>query len=208
MLTLLAAVVTLACIAASARRLRFALAPTPFDPEMLLRELRGEPEAARARAKQLLDTMRSEPEAEWERELFEASMREGSPEPSASASAERAALVNEQLFELDARLQRWARVPRVCASIAASSGFMLAALALRNDLADPNAFAPEVRSWAVEWAVFSAINTAAIGIVGTTFCIAAQARARKGSRARHEATDRLVERLEALFEGEARRAPS
>ena len=38
----------------------------------------------------------------------------------------RVALVNEQLAELDYLAQRWERVPRVCASISTSFGFLLA----------------------------------------------------------------------------------
>jgi len=181
LLALLAALVTLACIAASARRLVFALTATSFDPEALLKALRGD--AGRASYPRVVAAIAREPEAGWERDLLAA----------LSGEAEvRVAMVNEQLSELDFRLQRWARVPRVCASIATSSAFLLASLALRNALADTSDVID------VNAAVESAINVAALGVTGAAFCIAIQFRARKVAKDRLAATDKLVERLEML----------
>ena len=129
------------------------------------------------------------PAAEWERALLDALRL---------APDERAAFVNEQLTEMDYMTRRWQRVPRVCASVASSSGFLLASLALRNALADPSAFAEETRSAALGSALTAAVNVAAIGMAGAAFCIAAQMRATKAARARLDATDKLVERLESL----------
>jgi hypothetical protein len=42
-----------------------------------------------------------------------------------------------------------------------------------------------------------AITVVALGIVGTTFCIAAHAHARRMTRARLVASDRMIEKLEA-----------
>jgi hypothetical protein len=50
----------------------------------------------------------------------------------------------------------------------------------------------------VNAAVEGAINVAALGITGAAFCIAIQFRARKIAKDRFAATDKLVERLEAL----------
>lgn len=187
MLTILAAVIALLCIAACVRRLAFAIAPTALDPTVLVEVLRGD--AGRARFPAVAQAVRALPEGAWERALFESVAR---------PPQERAALVNEQLTELDYALSRWERVPRVCASIASSSGFLLASLALRNALSEPEAFAEATRQAALGSGITSALNVATIGIAGATFCVAAQFRAKKAARARLEATDKLVERIEAL----------
>ena len=111
----------------------------------------------------------------------------------------RAALVNEQLTELDYRIQRWSRVPRVCASIATSFGFMLATLVLRKGLATPatSRSRSASSSSAVWWETRSPWR--AMGIVGTAFCIGAQAEAKRIAKARIAGADKLVERLEALL---------
>jgi hypothetical protein len=122
-----------------------------------------------------------EPGTDWERDLFEAL---DAPDPA------RIALVNEQLTELDYRAQGWGRVPRVCASISTSFGFLLAfamvaRLASATDL-DVGA------------AITGAINVVAVGVAGAAFCIAAQGRAGKIARERLAATDRLVSYLEGF----------
>jgi len=183
LLALLAALVTAACVAASARRLVFALTATAIDPASLLKALRGD--AGRAAYPRILAEIAREPEATWERDLLAALSAPGD-------EMARVALVNEQLGELDYRLQRWARVPRVCASIATSSAFLVASLALRNALADTSDVID------VDAAVGSAINVAALGVTGASFCIAIQFRARKVAKDRLASTDKLVERLEAL----------
>jgi hypothetical protein len=182
-----ALVIALACVTASLRRLAFAVAPTPLDPARIARALRGD--AGRARFAAVDESVRAAPEGQWERALFEAARR---------PAAERAAYVNEQLTEVDYLAQRWERVPRVCASVASSSGFLLAAVALRVGLGDPAAFDPETRSAILGGALVDAIDTATIGIAGAAFCIAAQMAAKKAARARVDAVDELVERLEAL----------
>ncbi len=120
------------------------------------------------------------PAADWERDLLDALQASG---------ALRVALVNEQLAELDYRAQRWGRVPRVCASISSSAGFLLAALVMSIGLASDDVN--------LEDAVVAAINTVTIGMAGAAFCIAAHLRARTIARARLASTDKLVERLEA-----------
>ena len=108
--------------------------------------------------------------------------------------AARAALVNEQLRELDYRIGRWARVPRVCASICTSGGLLLATMALRIGLtATTDTIDGRSR---IHAAVLDAMDVAAIGLAGAAFCIAIQVRSRKAALSRAEAVDRLVERLE------------
>jgi hypothetical protein len=182
--TFLGILVTVACVYASARRLWFAAEATWLDPFEFAAAVRGAGEAASdAWAKVGVEALRAEiqlePRADWERDLFGAL---GAP------AAVRVALVNEQLAELDYRAQRWARVPRVCASIASSTGFFFAALAMRAGLASE-----EID---VEGAILAAINVVAVGMAGTAFCIAAHVRAGAMTRARLAATDKLVESLE------------
>jgi hypothetical protein len=187
-LSAVAVVVAFACVAASAFRLKSALAPTKMDPEVSASVLarapgREAPLAVLARA------AAQEPGASWEKDLFEAL---GAPSP------QREARINEQLTELDHLVQRWVRVPRVCASICTSSGFLLAAAVLRASLAAP---ADSMDAAAVDAAVIQAIDVAAIGLAGAAFCIAIQMRARKAATATNAAYDRLVERLERASQG-------
>lgn len=172
------------CVGTSAMRLRFVLQATHYHPSVLQEALRGD--MGRRRAPKLTTVVQGAAPHSWESELIEA-MHAATPQA-------RAARVNELLTELDHRLSRWARVPRVCASIASSSGFLLASLALRNGLLEADT-SREV----VDAAVMAAIEVASAGILGTVGCIAIQMRARAEARARLRETDKLVERLEAVL---------
>jgi hypothetical protein len=180
---MLAILVALACVAASTRRLWLAANATAIDPEEALAAVkRGGVDALREAA-------RRDPSADWERDLLEAL---DAPDEKA-----RVALVNEQLTELDWRIQKWARVPRVCASIAASFAFLLATLVLRRGLTDETAFInADVAELVVKGLIGDAITVAAFGLVGTVFCIAAQSQAKRLAAARTKAADKLVEALE------------
>jgi hypothetical protein len=193
MLPFVAATITIACIVASARALVFALTATSLDPRVLLATLRGDRDEARARLDALRIAVTDGANESWERDLIVALN-----EPKET----RAAYVNEQLGEVDFRLRRWARVPRVCASIATSSGFLLASLALRNGLATASDLPDDVRERIVHTSIGDAINVAAIGLCGAAFCIAFQSRARSEAKARLTAIDKLVERIETLASGE------
>lgn len=188
MIPLFAVLVALACAAASARRVWFAANATALHPDDILAALRKAtgPEAIAA----LRALVAREPTADWERELLAA--LEAPPEV-------RIALVNEQLTELDYRIQRWARVPRVCASIATSFGFMLATLVLRKGLADTGEMPSELGELVVRGLVADALMVGAMGIVGTAFCIGAQSEAKRIAKARSVGADRLVERVEELM---------
>lgn len=187
MTELLAMTIAVACALASARRLWLATNPTALHPELVARALRGD--AAEA-VERLRAIARDEPGADWERDLFEAL--------AAPRADVRAALVNEQLTELDYRIQRWSRVPRVCASVAASSGFLLATLVLRRGLADARELTGDVGELVVRGLVGEALTVAALAMVGTAFCIAVHVHARRVARDRAAAADKMVERLEAL----------
>lgn len=185
MLTVLSAVVAVACILATARRLAWAVAPTALDAGVLSEQLRarGDGTANALRAAAL-----ARPELGWERDLFEAL--------GASDAAARDALVDEQLLELDWRVRRWSRVPRVCASIATSAGFLFASLALLRGLASPDAD--------VNASLFSALNALAVGMAATSFCAAVHLRTRRLPAERFAATERLIESLRVGVGGAAR----
>jgi hypothetical protein len=177
-----ALLIAIACATASAARLRFALAPTVLDVPTLVLALanRTDDKVALLRAAAAHD-----PGADWELGLLDAM---GAP-PWA-----RVALVNEQLRELDHRVGKWSRVPRVCASICTSAGLLLATIALRIGLTASTETA-DGRTL-IHAALIDAIDVAAIGIAGAAFCITLQMRSRRAAASRAEAVDRLVERLE------------
>ncbi|HEX4516088.1 MAG TPA: hypothetical protein VH054_21215 [Polyangiaceae bacterium] len=181
-LLVLAIFITLGCAAACTRRLYFACNPIVFHASPWLAFVRrGEGDRVRR-------AIAREPRADWERELLEALA-----DPNETARAGR---INEQLSELDYRLTRWARVPRVCASIASSAGFLCASLAVRFGLAATSAVADEVRSDAINAVVLQAVNVAALGVAGAAFAIAAQYRARKAAQTFQRDADALIEALE------------
>jgi hypothetical protein len=179
-----AAIVAFACAAASARRMWLASNATAWHPEVLLALLGKRPDGeAVAR---LREAAEKDARADWERDFLAAV---SSPDEHV-----RAALVNEQLSELDYRIQRWASVPRICARITTSFAFLLAAVVLRNGLADTTDFSePTMRAL-----IGDGLTVVFMGFVGTSFCIAANRQARTAARARLAAADALVERLEAL----------
>ena len=158
----------------------------------LVHALRGD--VGRSRFEAMRRVLADELDADWERELAHAFDKIGE---------QRTARINELLGDLDHMVQAWARVPRVCASIAASSGFLLASLALRNGLTVAGDLPLEVQDFAIHQAVRDGIDVAAIGICGAVTCITIGYRATKAAKARLVATDQLVERMEALAGSES-----
>ena len=185
MLALLSALVALGCMVASARRLAWAVAPTSLDARLLLDAVSDEKVWPTLKA-----AVATLPGPSWEGDLFQA-LAEKDPRS-------RDALVTEQLLELDWTAQRWARVPRVCASIATSAGFLFGCIALLRGLSLPSA---EGSAPALGVALFSALNALTIGVAGTAFCVAVHLRARRAARDRHKATEHLVTRLVTLAAG-------
>lgn len=201
MLALAAAVLAAACSLASLRRVWLAANPTALHPDELLRALSGGTARTHTRAPRaemlarLEDVVARVPDADWERELLVAARAE--PE------AARAAFVNEQLTELDYRIQRWARVPRVCASIAASGGLLLATLVLRKGLASAEALPPELAELVLRGLVGEALTVVALGVTGAVVCITAQGQAKRLATDRATSADRLVAGLEGQAESSA-----
>jgi hypothetical protein len=175
MLTLLSAIVALACVVASGRRLAWVVGPTGLDPTALLGAMQVEGGASLAAR-----LASGPPGADWERELLAASV-ETSP-------AARDAIADEQLLELRWRLRRWERVPRVCASIATSAGFLFASIVLLQGLAAPVTGVPTARE-----TLFDAMTPLAVGIAGTAFCVAVHLRVRRLLPRRLAAYDRLID---------------
>jgi hypothetical protein len=186
LLTLGAAIVALACVLASGLRLAWAVAPIGLEPRMVLEALEGPGATLRS----LSTALASDPRLAWEQELF-AAFEE-------SDERVRAARVNEQLFELEGRLTRAARVPRVCASIATSAGLLFGSLALLRGLAVPEG---EDSVAANHAALSSALGAVALGIAATAFCVAVHVRAGRVSAQRRAAIDELITRLERLRSG-------
>lgn len=187
MIVVAAILVAAACVGASARRLWLAANPTTLHPDDVIAELRASRE--RVAFERFAEVVSRVDDAEWERELATAL--------SAERADTRIALVNEQLMELDYRTSRWARVPRVCASIATSVGIMLGTLVLRNGLANAPDLATEEGERFVRATVNDAIAVVVFGMIGTSFSIAAHAHARRLTRSRLEAADRMIEKLES-----------
>jgi hypothetical protein len=191
----LALAFTLACVGASALRLSYVIEATPFDPASLVAGLRGGGAMLGPDALGVFDAAAERtPGAGWERNVAMAMVQSQDLRP---------ATLGESMTELDFLTRRWASVPRVCASLASSFGFLLATVALRVGLSrlagtlDPD----EVVS--VNAAVLDAIDAAAIGLVGTAFCIAIQHRARAAVAARLLGAERFVELLEGLESGDS-----
>ncbi len=179
MLALLSALVALGCIAAASRRLVWAVAPTSLDPAAVLSALKAAPPSGR---RALCEAIAAREDLDWERDVVRAS-READP-------AARDALLGEQVLELDWRVARWSRVPRVCASIATSAGFLFASVAMLRGLSLPPSDSDP--DW-LRSVLVSALDALAIGIAGTSFCVAVHLRARRATRERIAAAERLVD---------------
>lgn len=181
-LVVLAALVAFGCAAASTRRLYFATNPLALHPAPWLDAIeRGDAAAAAAAAE-------SDPRADWERELIDATA-----DPDEEVRAGR---INELMIDLDQRLTRWDRVPRVCASIASSAGFLFGSLMLRFGLVAAGTIADDAQSDAINAVVLAAVNVAAFGVAGAAFAIGAQYRARRAAKAYQRDIDALVQALE------------
>jgi hypothetical protein len=184
---------SVACIVFSARRLAAVVSPTRYDAKRLLAALH-DADAMKC----LQEAFVRRGEACWERDVLEAAS-----EPSPAA---REALLDEQVMEAGWAIDRYARVPRVCASIATSSGFLCAAVTLITTLGqgagmDAGADGGPGPGEAMQEALTAALGTLGAGLVGTAFCVAVYMRARALAKARRAATDRLVDRVRALAAG-------
>ena len=190
MVLALALAFTLACVAASAVRLLYVTGATPVDPSAFVAAVRAAGDGSAPASLAALDTaLRGLPEAEWERDVVRAM---GEP------TELRPALIGEAMTDLDFRARRWLRVPRVCASLSSSFGFLLATIALRVGLSDLAGTLDPDEVFSVNAAVLDAIDVAALGLVGTAFCIAIQYRARTALAARLAGAERFVELVESL----------
>ncbi len=188
MLALVAGLIALASALASVRRAWLVASATELDGQGAL-DLLGRDDGARyvPALRRLCD---AEPRAEWERELFHA-LDERDAE-------RRTALVNEQLTELGYRLDRWASVPRVCARVSSSGAFLLATLVLRRGLVDVEALPSDLTDLLLGGLIGQAITVVALGLVGTTFCVAVHKQVAAYARTQRQAMHEAVERLEAL----------
>jgi hypothetical protein len=191
MILLLASLGTLACVLVSAARLRFVIEATPLDPARLHSGLAMAVRngGGSASIDALAEAVGTGPQLEWERDILRGFR---------SGSANAPALLGEAMTELDFKLRRWLRVPRVCASLGTSFAFLLATIALRIGLSDLVGTLDPDRVVSVNDAVLQAVDVAAVGLVAAAFCIAIQVQARASLKARREASDDLVELLGQL----------
>ncbi len=180
LLIVLGVLVSGACVVASAVRLGTAAKVFPLDAPVLVAALRTNRERADEVWSAVRDEILASPGVADERDLVLA---------LSAPAAERVALVNEQLWELDYRAQSWSRVPRVCASISTSTGFLLA-------FARVASLAASAGDIDFNDAVATAINAVAIGVAGTAFCVAIHVRAAAMVRRRLAAVDTLVALLD------------
>ncbi|HTQ46036.1 MAG TPA: hypothetical protein VMI75_24945 [Polyangiaceae bacterium] len=158
------------------------IAPTRLDPALLRQALVDASSVTRLR-----EALARRPDLAWERELVDAAC--------SGDDAARESLLGEPMSELDWSLERWDRVPRVCASVASSVGFLCATVAVIEALAMPED--PEAGT-ALGRVLAAALCAFAVGLVGTSFCAAVHLRTRGLAKAKVAAADRLVERLRAL----------
>lgn len=158
------------------------VSPTRLEAGLVERALTDSASVAGLRAALAL-----RPDLAWEQELVEAALTGDEPQ--------REALLGEPLSELDWSLERWDRVPRVCASVASSVGFLCATVAVIEALALP---ADAETRTVLGRVLAAALGAFTVGLVGTSFCAAIHLRTRGLAKARVAAADRLVERLRAL----------
>lgn len=155
------------------------IAPTPLDPELVGRAVVDAPGVERLRG-----ALAARPDLAWERQVVDAACT--------TDPANREALLGEPLSELDWTLDRWDRVPRVCASVASSVGFLCATVSVIEALALPS----DADTGPVLGRVLAAaLGAFTVGLVGTSFCAAIHLRTRGLAKARAAAADRLVEQL-------------
>jgi len=152
---------------------------------MLADALKGE--GALAMPQRLRRELAKDHRFEWERELFAAFAEPEGPT--------RDALVNEQLREFEGRMDRWVRVPRVCASIGTSGGLLFGSLALLQGLSAP---AGEGGTEAMHAALSAALAGVSLGVAATSFCVAVHVRSARAAREGRAAVDALVERLRCV----------
>jgi hypothetical protein len=183
MIAIAAAIVAVACSAASARRMYYATHATAWHPALLLDVIGKAPD--RATVDRLRALAEKDERADWERDFFAALSNED--------EKVRAALVNEQLTELDWRMGKWASVPRICTRISTSCAFLLAALLFRKVLLETD----DLSERALIALVVQGVSVVLFGFAGTIFCIVAHHAARTAAKARLEAADKVVERLES-----------
>jgi hypothetical protein len=156
------------------------VSPTGLDHDALAAGLGGV-RGADARAR-LGTALGSEPSGCWERKLLDAAA-----EPDERL---RTARINEELAELDSLAGRWVGVPRVCARLSTSVGFLCATVSLLQGLALPAG--DDALSEGIHAALLAAVGSLATGIAGTSFCAAVHFRALRARTGRAVAADRLV----------------
>lgn len=100
----------------------------------------------------------------------------------------RSARINEYLTELEVLGERWDSVPRVCARLTSSAGFLCATVALLEALAPGDDEPRDLHA-----SLWTAVGALVAGVIAAGFCAAVHLRARKARKDAAEAADRLVQ---------------
>lgn len=184
----LAALVSLVCVAAAALRLWRVTSPSRVRGSHLAAWVQASREPLSALAEQIAECMvmpdAKTPPCAWEAELLSA-CAEREPE-------RRSALVNEALWAFDGRLGEWAAAPRVAARVATTGGMLSATLLLRAALgSDPS-------TWVVGDLVAQAAAAVGLGLASAAFCVRAH---REASRIAYKTARELDAAVEALVVG-------
>ena len=181
MLALLSALVAVACVLASARRLAWAVAPTSLDAAVLLQALRGR--QSRRRCRRFGRRSCSRDDLGWERDLFARARRAGRavPRRPRRRAAARARLGGPAMGAGPAGVRQHRHERGFPLRIAGSPARARAAGGRGR------------RAGARARRSIAALNALAVGIAGTAFCVAVHVRARRVVSERVAAAERLVE---------------
>jgi hypothetical protein len=185
---LIAALVALVCalaIAASVRRLLLVFSVPFTDPEVLLRALRELHESAGARD---LDASQREDQRREVRTWIEVPPSSFEGAVLALDPLRAPGELALMLLEIEHELGRWARVPRVAASIASSVGFLGGAASLRRGLLEVDV--PDFDA-----AILRGVGVVGMGLATAITCALLHRNARHEARRRLRAADALVATL-------------
>jgi hypothetical protein len=108
----------------------------------------------------------------------------GQPEVAAS---EPLLFLAAALAELQFELSRWARVPRVCASVASTTGFLCASVRLRSGLLEDISEGESLQ------VILRGVDMVAIGMATALTCAAIQRASNRRAKAMLSAADALVD---------------
>jgi hypothetical protein len=102
----------------------------------------------------------------------------------------RSARINELLTELEVLSGRWDSVPRACARLSSSAGFLFATIVLLEALAPGQDEPRDLHA-----SLWTAVGALVAGVVAAAVCAAVHVRATAARKGAAQAADRLVQDL-------------